>query len=119
MRLVGSVYTSSGSVGGKMLSKGLATFTNKGNQKQPTLLKISQKARKDKVGVYSPTCTQSINISNPKCNIKGNINFTNKLYRYPECNKYNETLVQLHLGDRWFCSEKDALAQILFLLFSL
>lgn len=108
MRLVASVYTLQGNVGEKMLSLGLATYADKGNQEQPTLLKISQEAREKKIGVYSSTCTQTVNPTDPKCTIKGNIRGSDKLYRYPGCGQYNNTLVQLYLGDKWFCTEFEA-----------
>jgi endonuclease YncB( thermonuclease family) len=108
LRLVGSVYTISGSVGEKMLATGLATFADKGNQNQKALLRISQSAREKGIGVYSSKCTQSENPINPKCNIKGNTTGDENLYRYPGCRLYNSTLIQLHFGDLWFCSEKEA-----------
>lgn len=110
-RLIASAYTIQGNVGELMLKKGLATFTDKGTQKGSGLLETANIASSKKLGVYSSTCTQSVNPVNPKCNIKGNINNANsdKIYRYPSCDLYGITLVQLHLGDKWFCSEKEAL----------
>ena len=108
MRLVASVYTSQGDVGAKMLSKGLATFADKGHQKQSTLLKISQEAREKKIGVYSATCTQMENPINPSCDIKGNIRNGVWYYRYPTCTNYKNTQVQLYLGEDWFCTEAEA-----------
>lgn len=107
-RLVASVYTINGNIGEKMLSKGLATYETKSKQDQPGLLKVSQKARGKRIGVYSPTCTQMENPVNPKCNIKGNIRDDGNRYYYPGCRVYNITVVQLHFGDKWFCSEKEA-----------
>lgn len=107
-RLVASVFTSEGNVGAKMLEKGLATFADKANQSQPGLLEISQKARKEGVGVYSPKCTQSVNTANPKCNIKVNISQRGNFYYYPGCRAYNIAKVQLHLGDKWFCTTAEA-----------
>lgn len=107
-RLVASVYTAQGNVGAKMLEKGMATFADKSAQKQPGLLEISQKARDKKIGVYSDKCTQETNLANPKCNIKGNIRDGVKYYRDPSCYYYNHTLMQLYLGDKWFCTESEA-----------
>lgn len=110
MRLIASVYTLQGNVGEIMLSKGLATFEDKGTQKGNGLLETSNIARDAKIGVYSPICTQTENPLNPKCNIKGNINTSNskKYYRYTGCKYYPITLIQLHLGDKWFCTEAEA-----------
>jgi endonuclease YncB( thermonuclease family) len=108
LRLVGSVFTSGGNVGERMLETGMATYEDKGNQIQKGLLKVSQTARESGVGIYSPICTQTENPINSKCDIKGNITKNNSFYRYPGCNFYKTTLVQLHLGDQWFCTEKEA-----------
>lgn len=109
MRLVASVYTLDGNVGQKMLSKGLATYATKSKQEQPQLLQTSQKARDKKIGVYSEKCTQNVNLQNPKCNIKANTTADVNYYRTPDCKYYDTTLVQLHMGDKWFCTEKEAL----------
>lgn len=110
-RLIASAYTISGNVGELMLKKGMATFTDKGTQKGSGLLETANIARSKRLGVYSSICTQSVNPVNPKCNIKGNLNNSNlnKFYRYPSCDLYDITLIQLHLGDKWFCSEREAL----------
>jgi len=105
-RLIASVYTLEGNVGAKMLEKGLATYETKGHSDK-SLLKISQDSRKKKIGIHSETCTQTINPINPKCNIKGNARQI-RLYHYPGCRNYDTTLVQLYLGDEWFCSIKEA-----------
>lgn len=107
-RLVGSVYTWQGNVEEVMLRKGLATF--RGNKDRKNLLKASAYARENNIGVNSNICTQTENPKNAKCNIKGNTTGKEKLYQLPSCKHYKNTLVQLHLGDRWFCTEKEALA---------
>jgi micrococcal nuclease len=108
-RLIASAYTLDGNVGEMMLKKGLATFADKGTQKGNGLLETANIARSKKLGVYSLTCTQSENLANPKCPIKGNVNDSDRVYHYPGCKLYNSTLVQLHLGDKWFCTENEAL----------
>lgn len=109
-RLIASAYTVDGNIGELMLKRGLATFTDKGTQKGSGLLETANEAKSKRLGVYSETCTQSVNPINPKCNIKGNVNNSNsdKIYRTASCNLYGITQIQLHLGDRWFCSEKEA-----------
>ena len=108
MRLIASVYTTDGNVGQKMLAKGLATFADKGTQTKNGLLETANLAKERKLGVYSETCTQLVNLSNPKCNIKGNTTGDKHLYRYPGCQSYSQTVVELHMGDKWFCSDKEA-----------
>ncbi|RLC34391.1 nuclease, partial [Candidatus Shapirobacteria bacterium] len=31
-----------------------------------------------------------------------------KVYHLPNCNEYKRTIVELHLGESWFCTEKEA-----------
>lgn len=109
-RLVSDVYTlEDGNIGGKMLSAGMATFKDKGMQKNSGLNKIEAQARKEKIGVYSTKCTQEVNPDNPKCNIKANNSVQGRYYHYPSCQSYATTLVQTYLGDKWFCTEKEAI----------
>lgn len=103
-RLVGSVYTTDGDIQEIMLSKGLATYRGGGSKALQT---ASNKARSEKIGVYSERCTQLTNPTNPKCNIKGNIR-REKFYHYPGCSQYTNTEVQLYLGEKWFCSVREA-----------
>lgn len=106
-RLIGPVYTINGNVGAAMLKKGLAVYDNKGGSDK-VLLEASRMAREAKTGVYSSTCTQSVNPKNSKCNIKGNVSDAGKHYSFPGCASYGQNLVQLHMDDRWFCTEKEA-----------
>ena len=44
------------------------------------------------------------------CNIKGNINARGeKIYHFPGCSYYGKTAMDESKGERWFCSEKEAL----------
>lgn len=110
-RSVAQVYNESGSVSQQMLSAGWAIYARAGYD-DGDLSTIVAKAKKDKKGIYSEMCTQTVNNQNPKCLIKGNLLFgaNTKIYRYPDCGQYGNTLVQLHLGDQWFCTEKEALS---------
>ncbi|KKU09692.1 MAG: Succinoglycan biosynthesis protein ExoI [Candidatus Woesebacteria bacterium GW2011_GWB1_45_5] len=107
-RMISSVYTINGNVGAAMLEKGLAVYVPKGEENKRILLEASRKAREVKIGVYSSVCTQSVNPKNSKCNIKGNVRQYGNHYSHPGCSSYGETLVQLHLGDKWFCTEREA-----------
>ena len=107
IRFIGTVYTLRGNVEEAMVKKGLATLH--GNKEREELRKAAEEARNKGVGVYSPACTQTENPKNAKCTIKGKASNKEKLYQFPGCKYYKDTLVQLHLGDKWFCSEKEAL----------
>jgi hypothetical protein len=110
-RNVAQVYNDQGSVSQQMLSAGWAIYARSGYN-DGDLSAIVTQAKKDKKGIYGDMCTQTVNKTNPKCLIKGNILFgaNTKIYRYPGCGQYGNTLIQLHLGDQWFCSEKQALS---------
>lgn len=44
------------------------------------------------------------------CNIKGNINGQgDKIYHLPQCLNYDNVTVNPDNGDKWFCSEEEAL----------
>ena len=49
-------------------------------------------------------------ILKPKCDIKGNISTSGeKIYHTPDCPSYDNTVINLDKGEKWFCSEKEAL----------
>lgn len=106
-RLVSLVYSPDGFVNELMLSKGMAYIASTiGNEK---ISLASDLAREKKLGIFSNKCTQMENQEKPKCNVKGN-DRNGKIYYLPSCGVYHNVSVQLYLGDRWFCSEKEAIA---------
>lgn len=109
-RLIASVFTLQGNVGESLVAKGLATFKDKGTLGGSTLAKTAKEAKEAGIGIFSSLCTQMENPDNPKCNIKGNNKNGNKIFHYPGCKSYTNTVVQLYLGDRWFCTTKQALS---------
>jgi endonuclease YncB( thermonuclease family) len=112
-RLVSDVYVDGKSVATLMLTAGQAVrrVTND-EQDKAEMDNAQQIAKEEKIGIFGPGCTQGTNPKDKKCNIKGNMRsgYKDRFYRYPGCGQYETTLVQLHLGDRWFCSEKEAKA---------
>lgn len=47
----------------------------------------------------------------PNCLIKGNINISGeKIYHLPGCGSYNKTTINESAGERWFCSEDEAVS---------
>ncbi|PBC23666.1 hypothetical protein CK226_10020 [Mesorhizobium sp. WSM4311] len=46
------------------------------------------------------------------CNIKGNISYNTgeKIYHVPGQEYYSETRISMLKGERWFCSEAEAIA---------
>lgn len=108
-RMMGLVYTDDGLVSTAMLASGWAEFIDHDNLDLPELQEATTKARSQKIGLFTDTCTQ-IKPPNPRCVIKANVTTNNvPTYHLPTCNSYPTTQVQLHHGDRWFCTEKEAI----------
>ena len=49
--------------------------------------------------------------TNTNCLIKGNISASGeKIYHLPGCGSYKKTVITESKGERWFCSEKEAIS---------
>ncbi len=108
-RSMGLVYNSDGLVNAAMLFSGWAELNDRENLDLPELHAATKQARKKKNGVFADQCTQQTNPSRPQCIIKANITRNGvPTYHLPGCNSYITTDVQLHHGDRWFCTEAQA-----------
>lgn len=46
------------------------------------------------------------------CNIKGNIAYLTgeRIYHLPNCENYSKTIIDCRFGERWFCTEAEAIA---------
>ena len=44
------------------------------------------------------------------CDIKGNISSGGHIYHLPGCGSYNQTVINESQGEKWFCSEEEAVA---------
>jgi endonuclease YncB( thermonuclease family) len=107
-RLVSLVYVDNSFVNEEMLVGGYAYYLRPVQGEIGETLKIAaDKARQKKTGIFSDSCTQMVNKEKPACNVKGNTRNGN-IYYVPKCGVYDNVEVQLYLGDRWFCSEKEA-----------
>jgi endonuclease YncB( thermonuclease family) len=110
MRLISHVYNDKGLVSTQMLRLGMAYNLGTGI-KDPELGKAADAARTEKLGIYSSKCTQETNPNSKTCVIKGNIRAPggeDKIYHFPGCGQYNQTVVELYKGDQWFCTEAQA-----------
>ena len=61
-------------------------------------------------GSRSPSPITSV--TKPGCNIKGNISIEtgNKVYHVPGAEDYDSTVIDSTHGERWFCTESEAIA---------
>jgi micrococcal nuclease len=81
-------------------------------------------ARNNKLGLWGDACTDLVEtvitepgsevptqINAPKaCTIKGNISSEEeKIYHIEGCQSYTKTIIDESKGERWFCSENEAL----------
>lgn len=110
-RLMALTYTKDGLVAAKMLASGWAELNDRDGLGLPELSQAVKAAREKKIGLFSQQCTQTVNSDKPDCKIKANKTTKNPpTYHFPGCNSYDVVLVELHHGDAWFCTEKEAQA---------
>lgn len=108
-RMMGLVYTDSGLVSTAMLASGWAELNDRENLNLPEFKTATNQAREKKIGVFSGLCTQETNPINPACSIKANVaSHGRPTYHFPGCQTYATTKLELHHGDRWFCTENEA-----------
>lgn len=111
-RTVATVYISDNQLVNQSIAEnGYAIYTSTKTEEREVINQAVEKARQNNLGIFSSTCSQMENTDNPKCNIKGNIGKHDrvKYYHLPNCAEYNRTVVELHLGEQWFCTENEAI----------
>jgi micrococcal nuclease len=125
------VFTSDGTDFGKlMIAEGYAfEYTYNLPYKYQTEYKAAETyARENNLGLWSPdTCNgvaspvstgsgtntnTNTNAGAPEgCVIKGNISSSKeKIYHLPGCEDYDKTVINESAGERWFCTEEEAVA---------
>jgi len=96
----------------KLLASGWVRYHSDSTSQTPRLKEVSSIAKKEKKGIYSELCLQTVNPDNPKCIIKGNLENKRtsgrKLFYSPACAQYKFVQIEKDLGEAWFCSEKEA-----------
>ncbi|MBU1323196.1 thermonuclease family protein [Patescibacteria group bacterium] len=108
-RIMALVYLDDLLINEVMVRQGFADYNGHPIKENPDLLKNAEKlAREEQLGIFGPDSTQTENLDNPQCTIKGNIRRGKKTYLFPGCRSYTLTIIEKHNGDQWFCSEKEA-----------
>ena len=111
-RVVADVYLKDGTyINLHMVKNGFVAYIRAYDQNITQMKKAGEYARQNKLGVFSPACTQT-EPENPKCKIKGNLDEKNsdrKFYLKPSCAYYDSVVVEKYLGEQWFCSEQEAI----------
>lgn len=105
-RLLSNIFVGNIFVNKIILKEGLARFYYVKSPYYEELKVISQKAKDDKIGVYSPLCRTTSQDAN--CQIKANNNHGQKYFFTPECRAYEQVIVDESFGDQWFCDEIEA-----------
>lgn len=92
----------------EMVASGWVRYHSDETAEKEEIKKLSEIARESNLGVYG-ACESTV-AKNPKCVIKGNIDFpiNKKTYHLPGCTQYATTIVQEDKGEAWFCSEAEA-----------
>lgn len=74
--------------------------------------RAEEMARREEEMRYSQTEQQMDYQKQYDCNIKGNINFNTgeKIYHLPGQKYYDSTVINEAAGERWFCTEEEAIA---------
>jgi len=111
-RVIALVYLGDKLVNADLVNHGFARYQSEKTSQGELFKEANSHARKNNLGVFSSQCYQSKNIKNPNCNIKGNIDkaYGTKIYHRTDCNEYSNTIVELSLGEQWFCSEAEAIS---------
>lgn len=112
-RIIGLVHLNGQFVNEIIVRRGWAKYAGggSGNKERVELIKkAAEEAKEEGLGVWNPKCYQKENLENPKCLIKGNIGKHDgtKTYHFPGCAEYERTVVELDLGEQWFCTEEEA-----------
>lgn len=81
---------------------------------QETFQKAEQSARDGNRGLWSANCDDSsstVEADSTSCQIKGNISWSGeKIYHLVDCPYYNQTVINESSGEKYFCTEEEALA---------
>lgn len=112
-RRMGLVFVGRILVNEAMLGSGWARPTYDKNSQKDSLQAASHKATENHLGIHSSLCKKTNPIPpSADCTIKGNIDKAswNHLYHLPTCRHYNQIILELDMGEQFFCSESEAQA---------
>jgi len=107
-RMVAVVYVKDKMINAEMVKGGYGRYDSEVNGESGVLREAREEAMSESKGLYSE-CVEK-EAPDSRCVIKGNQDYGPKIYHLPGCLDYERTLIDLDLGDSWFCSEKEAKA---------
>jgi len=89
-----------------LVQQGLGRANQIESPYQGEILAAEEEAQELARGIWGPACQPPKN-----CRIKGNYrrDRKTKIYHLPECYNYEKIVINEEEGDRWFCSEEEAI----------
>lgn len=111
-RRMGLVYQDGLLINTRMIEEGFAKPDYTKNSVSELFIKAYDAAKEKNLGVNSSICKKTSEVSPPdlNCTIKGNIDKAtgDKFYHLPHCRQYNQIVLDLDVGEGYFCTEKQA-----------
>ncbi len=109
-RVMALVYVDGTLVNEIIIRKGLALYKRQAGSETETMKQANDYARANNLGIFSPECYQQVP-PDPNCAIKGNYHEGKRSWVYvrPDCRYYDQVMIEKNFGERWFCSEAEAL----------
>ena len=111
-RTLALVYVGRVFVNRIMLEEGWGRTDYRKNSRRDELTAAFHQAQSQKRGIFSDLCREEIKKTEGECLIKGNIdkNTYEKFYHLPSCSHYDQIVIEKDIGERYFCTEEEALA---------
>ena len=108
-RSLALVYVDGELVNEMMLKEGWGRQDYRKNSQRDRLTAAFHEGQEKKLGIFSDQCRKEGEVEG-ECKIKGNIDPATyeKFYHLPGCKHYEQTVVDLSRGEKFFCSEKEA-----------
>jgi micrococcal nuclease len=110
-RRMGLVWIENKLINEEMLKAGWAKPNYDPNSHSENLKNAYKYASDNKIGINSNLC-KKINPTptSPNCTIKGNIDKSSgdHFYHLPSCRHYNQIVLDLDIGEGFFCNEREA-----------
>jgi len=102
------IYVGNKLINKEMVASGWVRYHSDETAEKEEIKKVGEEARAAALGVYGK-CESKVP-KDPKCAIKGNIDFPINKYTYhlPGCTQYETAIVQEDKGEQWFCTEAEA-----------
>lgn len=109
-RSMGIVFVDGKNVNQILIASGLVRYYHDVTPFEDEFKKAAAQAESQRLGIYAKC--ETVDPPDPKCFIKGNIRRDrddSHIYFLPNCAQYKFAKVSQDLGEKWFCSEKEAL----------